>query len=72
MLSAKICGEILKILFKFEIQAKLLWKVIAADAGAHDNVVCFADQRQFGSLVIVLHWTYLLSFESLHANVYAT
>jgi len=33
------------VLLKFEIQAKLLWKVIATDAGAHDNFVCFTDQR---------------------------
>jgi len=35
----------LLVLFKFEIQAKLPWKVIATDTGAHDNFVCFTDQR---------------------------
>ena len=33
------------VLLKFEIQAKLLWKVITTDAGTHDDFVCFTDKR---------------------------
>jgi hypothetical protein len=45
----------LLVVLEFEIQAKEFGQVTTAGARTHDYFVCFTDQREFGSFVLVLH-----------------
>src|SRR5258705_6341167 len=43
------------VLFKFKIEPRVEWKVIATDTCAHGNFIRLTDQRQFGSFIRFVH-----------------